>query len=77
MLETSPWADEFMERKDKLLQHKIRSLFAERDELMKRHGFQTEEVEIKGVKQSVLRWSAKNEAEADEMAACRGEMVKL
>ena len=73
MLDTSPWADEFMERKDMLLQLKIQSIEAEGDELMKRHGIQTEEVEIKGVKQSFLRWSP----EADELDACIGEMVKL
>ena len=53
------------------------SIKAEMDELVKRHGVQREEVEIKGVKQSILRWSPMNEAEADEMDACRGEMVKL
>ena len=77
MLETSPWAYEFMESKDKLLQLKIRSIEAEMDKLVKRHEIQREEVEIKGVKQSFLRWSAKNEAEADEFDACMGEMVKL
>ena len=78
MLETSPWADEFMDMKDMLLQIKIRSNRAERDELKKRHGIQTEKVKVKGVEQSFLRWSIpENEAEADEQDACRGEKVKL
>ena len=77
MLETSPWADEFMKRKDMLLQLKIGSIEAEMDELVKRHGIQKEDIEIKGVKQTVLRGSSNNEAGAEEFDACRGEMVKL
>ena len=78
MLETSPWADEYMDKKDMLLQLKMRSNDAEEDELLKRHGVQIETVTVKGVEHSVRTWSIpKNEAEADEMDACRGETVKL
>ena len=78
MLETSPWADEYMDKKDMLLQLKIRSIVDEGDELRKRHGFRTETVTVKGVERPFLRWSIpKNEAETDEQDACRGEKVKL
>ena len=78
MLETSPWADEYMDKKDMLLQLKMGSIVAEQDELIKRHGVQTETVNVKGVEKSFWRWSIpENEAEADEQDACRGEKEKL
>ena len=78
MLETSSWADEFMDRKDMLLQLKIRSINAEWDELEKKHGFRRETVKVKGIEQSFLRCSVpENDAEADEQEACLGEKVKL
>ena len=78
MLETSPWADEYMDKKDILLQLKMRSNDAEEDDLLKRHGVQIEKVKVKGVKHSVRIWSIPEvEDKADEQDACMGEKVKL
>ena len=78
MLETSPWADEFVFTKGMLLQIKIRSINEEWDELEKKHGFRRETVKVKGIEQSFLRCSVpENDAEADEQDACLGEKVKL
>ena len=77
MLETSPWADEVMDRKDKLLQLKIQSIRAEMDALIKKNGIQRETSKVKGFERVILKWSAKNETEAYEMDACVGEKVEF
>ena len=77
MLDTSPWADEFMDRKDMLLQLKLQSIAAEGDALEKKHGIQRETSKVKGVEGTILRWSGKNETEVDEADAGMGEKVKF
>ena len=75
ILDTSHWADEFMDRKDTLLQLKVESIDAETDALEKKNGIQTETINVKGFERLILRWSKKNETEADEVEACVGEKV--
>ena len=78
MLESYSSSEEFGGYKGMLLQIKIDSIQAERDRLLKKHGFKTEKVETKfGVVQRLCFRNPKDEADAENLEALMGEMVKF